>query len=197
MNRQERLKYCKVCSYQRFNTQKGIICSLTNAPAEFEVSCTTYKEDPELKHKADMEAIRNQLYAQEASKLQRIINRAVDIFCIVVTLVILLNIIDVINVFVLGNTTNSFNDTTLENYLWAYFATFLYYFLFESLTGRTIGKIFTQTKVINTDGERPAVGTIFIRTLSRLVPFDAWSFVFTNYEGWHDAWSKTKVVSIK
>jgi len=72
----------------------------------------------------------------------------------------------------------------------------LYIFLMEYLTkGRTVGKYITGTKVISTDGSEPTFQDYFIRTISRVVPFDAFSFFGEN--GWHDSWSSTRVVTAR
>jgi len=72
----------------------------------------------------------------------------------------------------------------------------LYLFLMEYLTkGRTIGKYITGTKVISIDGSNPTFKEYLIRTISRIVPFEAFSF-FGN-AGWHDDWSNTRVITIK
>ncbi|SMO62113.1 Uncharacterized membrane protein YckC, RDD family [Chryseobacterium rhizoplanae] len=73
---------------------------------------------------------------------------------------------------------------------------FLYYFLMENyLDGRTVAKYITGTKVISTDGTKPTTQQIIYRSLSRIVPFDALSFLGEN--GWHDKWSETRVINIK
>ncbi len=71
-----------------------------------------------------------------------------------------------------------------------------YYLLFEYLTkGRTIGKFITGTVVVKEDGSVPVFNDILKRSFSRIVPFDAISFLGSN--GWHDSWSETKVVKRK
>jgi uncharacterized RDD family membrane protein YckC len=73
---------------------------------------------------------------------------------------------------------------------------YLYYFLFETLTGQTVGKMFTKTKVVGlTTNEKPNVLNILLRTALRLVPLDFISFVFYQ-NGIHDRFSKTKLVYI-
>ncbi|MCD1116125.1 RDD family protein [Chryseobacterium turcicum] len=73
---------------------------------------------------------------------------------------------------------------------------FFYIFLIEYFTkGRSLGKYITGTKVIMTDGKEPTLGDYFIRNITRLVPFDALSFLGEN--GWHDNWSDTRVINIK
>lgn len=76
--------------------------------------------------------------------------------------------------------------------------TFAYYVGMEASTGKTVGKYVTGTQVVTEDGEQPSVGTIFIRTLCRIVPFEPLSLLFSNYaRGWHDNWSKTRVVKTR
>lgn len=73
----------------------------------------------------------------------------------------------------------------------------LYYFFFEALWQRTPGKFLTKTVVINEYAEKPSVGSIILRSLIRLIPFEAFS-CFGNRRkqslGWHDRWSNTYVV---
>ena len=73
-------------------------------------------------------------------------------------------------------------------------AMFGYYLLFETLTGRTLGKLITRTKVIADTGGKPNFMKVLGRTASRLVPFEAFSFLGDN--GWHDSWSGTRVVRL-
>lgn len=73
------------------------------------------------------------------------------------------------------------------------FAT-VYYFAFESLFGRTMGKIMTGSIVIDEYGLKPDFIVIFKRTLSRFIPFDALSFLGESGRMWHDSLSGTYVV---
>jgi len=70
----------------------------------------------------------------------------------------------------------------------------LYYVFFEWLFGRTPGKFITRTKVITKYGTKPNFAQIIGRTLTRLIPFEALSFLGAYYSGWHDTWSNTLVV---
>jgi uncharacterized RDD family membrane protein YckC len=75
---------------------------------------------------------------------------------------------------------------------------FIYYFTFETFTdGRTIGKYITNTKVLTWYGEKPSPGRIAKRSLCRMIPFNAFSFLTQNPLGWHDSISSTVVVDIK
>jgi uncharacterized RDD family membrane protein YckC len=70
-----------------------------------------------------------------------------------------------------------------------------YFILMEYYLGKTLGKYITGTSVISIDGNKPTIGQIVGRTFSRLVPFEALSFLGEN--GWHDSWSDTRVINTK
>lgn len=75
---------------------------------------------------------------------------------------------------------------------------FGYYPIFEGLFQGTLGKAITNTKVVNLEGGKPAFGYILLRSLVRMVPFEAFSYLFFGSyptKGWHDRWSQTLVVS--
>lgn len=69
----------------------------------------------------------------------------------------------------------------------------LYYTVSEAALGRTLGKFATNSYVIDQYGNKPEFGTIFIRSLSRWIPFYAFSCL--GERGWHDKISKTYVVT--
>jgi len=66
-----------------------------------------------------------------------------------------------------------------------------YYLLMEGAFRTTIGKLLTNTKVVDIDGTR--VNEIFVRTICRIIPFEPLSFLFGK-NGWHDSISKTTVI---
>jgi uncharacterized RDD family membrane protein YckC len=72
----------------------------------------------------------------------------------------------------------------------------VYYGLFETLSGRTLGKLVTETRVVMRDGTTPGNDAILIRTLCRQIPLEFLSFLFSIPIpiGWHDMLSKTLVV---
>ncbi len=47
MTREERMKFCSVCDKSKFDTKKGILCSLTNAKADFEEECPDFTGNDE------------------------------------------------------------------------------------------------------------------------------------------------------
>jgi uncharacterized RDD family membrane protein YckC len=68
----------------------------------------------------------------------------------------------------------------------------VYYVVCESLMQQTIGKLATETVVINERAEKPEIGSLIVRSLSRIIPFEAISCL--GDRGWHDKFSKTYVV---
>lgn len=74
-----------------------------------------------------------------------------------------------------------------------YLIFFLYYVLLEGTTnGKTIGKMVTGTVAVREDGAPFTFNDAVMRSLSRLVPFEAFS-TFGGYP-WHDRWTGTRVV---
>ncbi|MFD0863000.1 RDD family protein [Sungkyunkwania multivorans] len=73
-----------------------------------------------------------------------------------------------------------------------------YYFIAESLLGgRTIGKYLTKTVTVDINGNKPTIGHTLKRSLSRMVPFEQFSFFGELGRGWHDQWSDTYVVDVE
>ncbi|ABW33195.1 RDD family protein [Acaryochloris marina] len=72
-----------------------------------------------------------------------------------------------------------------------------YYVSLECLFGKTIAKFITKTKVVTISGKKPGFSSIFVRTLCRLIPFEAFSFLGDDLYGWHDSFSKTRVVAFR
>ena len=83
------------------------------------------------------------------------------------------------------------------NWLFTLSSSFLYYFILESMNGKTIGKYLTKTRVVYQDGSTPTNGTIAKRALCRFIPFDALSFLSSYPIGWHDKFSDTLVIDEK
>lgn len=69
----------------------------------------------------------------------------------------------------------------------------LYYVSFEVISGRTLGKVLTGTRVVTTSGLALSLPTAFVRTLCRLLPFEPMSFSLGE-TWWHDSLSRTQVV---
>ena len=69
----------------------------------------------------------------------------------------------------------------------------VFYVFFEGVFSATPGKMLTRTRVVSLDGSKPSFGQVLGRTLTRFVPFEAFSFLGSG-SGWHDRWPKTRVV---
>jgi uncharacterized RDD family membrane protein YckC len=70
-----------------------------------------------------------------------------------------------------------------------------YYFGLELALGVTAGKLLTGVRVVSEDGKPASAGQIAIRTLARVIPFEALSFLFRSHPvGWHDSLSRTRVI---
>jgi uncharacterized RDD family membrane protein YckC len=72
----------------------------------------------------------------------------------------------------------------------------LYYTICEKLfKGRTLGKLITGTKAVRQDGAELTFRDALLRSLTRLVPFEAFSGF--NTLCWHDSWTNTMVVKTR
>ncbi len=190
MNRQEQLQFCKVCTNQKFDMQQGIICGLTNAVADFEGTCASYQEDTALKEKEAAVAEVNAIYDNQVSQGTRFANRLIDYIFIMIfgaVLGVIWALASPETVYVLEE------GGRLMDYALGVFIGMVYYTLFEMITGRTLGKLITGTKVVDLEGKTPDASRILVRSLCRYIPFDAFSFLGDG-PGWHDTLSKTRVV---
>lgn len=71
----------------------------------------------------------------------------------------------------------------------------LYYTFFEHFLQRTPGKYATGSIVVNEYNEKPEFGSLILRNVLRLVPFEAFSCL--GDRGWHDEWSNTFVITLE
>lgn len=131
-----------------------------------------------------------------ASKNQRFANYVIDYICQIIIMLGIIIFIAIIATF-LGNDEfivriESMNRA--EEYMLGAVTVLLYYNLFEIFFSRTIGKFITKTIVVNELGEKPTTNEILIRTICRIIPFEAFSFFGEPGKGWHDSFSKTYVV---
>lgn len=78
-------------------------------------------------------------------------------------------------------------------YLIAALSYILYYTFCEKLfKGYTLGKLITGTRAIRQDGGELTLRNAFLRSLSRIVPFEIFSGFSTLT--WHDRWTDTMVI---
>jgi len=134
-----------------------------------------------------------------ASKNQRFLNFIIDrVFFLVIMLVFgfLLGVI--------ANLTGDYswvdwlqNIDPLTDALVSILINLLYYFVFELAFGKTIGKFITGTIVISKGSNELNATQVVYRTLSRIIPFEPFSFFGNDPIGWHDSNANTLVVDVK
>ncbi|MFZ4670484.1 MAG: RDD family protein [Flavobacterium sp.] len=131
-----------------------------------------------------------------ASLSQRFLNLLIDTLLELLLFFILLVLIAA-NIEATGEKAfiNNLGTNTILQYTITTSIALLYYNICEIFTARTVGKYFTQTIVVDENGEKPSHETILIRSLCRLIPFNAFSFLGISGRGWHDTISKTYVVN--
>jgi len=83
----------------------------------------------------------------------------------------------------------------IVEYLLGAAMTVTYYSLFEGLgNGKSIGKLLTGTRAVSISNEKLDFTSVLARSFSRIVPFEPLSFLGSSKDGWHDDWSKSKVI---
>lgn len=123
---------------------------------------------------------------QQASVGKRFANHLVDMIVFFVVAIIILALL--IGMHVMDADANELQIRLLY---------FVFYGLWQGtleaiFKGKTLGKVFTRTRAVNEDGSRISIKTAYLRGLSRLVPFEAFS-AFGGYP-WHDRWTQTYVI---
>lgn len=78
-----------------------------------------------------------------------------------------------------------------------YALAFVYYTLLEGLFGVSVGKLITGTRVVDAEGRRLTFPRALLRSLCRMIPFDALSLLLSEDDvrrAWHDSITRTYVV---
>ena len=178
---------CEKCggsSYEQFS-QTQVMCLHCGAVGFYD---TGYKVEKQFELSGDanlLDFVIKQDYVI-ASLSKRLLNYIIDTFFI-------LFIIGIIQY-----STNSIqspyyiNDDIMIALLLLIFP--VYYIVLEYKFGKTIGKIFTKTKVISTKGNELTFGQSAARFFCRIIPFERFSAFFSNGVFWHDSIPKTLVI---
>lgn len=122
-----------------------------------------------------------------AKRWKRFINYILDIFFYYLFIFIFAFIFGLFSLSI-------FTDNPLIDYLISLSYFILYYLFTEYIFGRSLSKFITRTYVIDYEGKKPNFKNIFIRTISRFIPFKPFSLLSSRPIGWHDFLSKTIVV---
>lgn len=78
-----------------------------------------------------------------------------------------------------------------------YVYTIIFYTAFEGFTAATPGKWLFGTRVVDLNGHAPDALRVLLRSLCRCIPLEAFSYFRPVPYGWHDQFSKTRVVSLR
>ncbi len=101
-------------------------------------------------------------------------------------------------ILALTNNIEFLEDPSIDTYnkllSWLVFQP-LYYFIFEFAMQASPAKAILGRIVVDEYGNKPTTKQIFLRSISRVVPFEAFSCLSTL--GWHDTWSNTFVLRKK
>jgi len=184
-------KSCMKCSHLGRDDKRELKCGITNIPVRFEYSCELFEKNTEMEESVNEAGSRIQF--NYARNYKRIGNYFIDVLAVSAVGII-------IEVFVVkfygmdSGFYSSFFKDTIGRLFFVAILNMIYYTSFESITGKTLGKYFTKTKVVDSEGKKPVWSTILLRSLCRLIPLDQISFLFDFQSGWHDTLSKTIVV---
>ena len=197
MNRIEHLKFCSICIHQQDDMRKGIICGLTNQIADFDDLCNSFAEDTEIIEHLKLKEIENSVIDKMASQWKRFLNYLLDLVSILFFIFIFSLILGIVLAIVAPSVVSDLGKSNLLfEYVVGFIVMMIYYTSFEAITGRTIAKYITNTKVVTETGEKPDFKTILVRSLCRFIPIEPFSILFNDGLGWHDSISKTRVVNI-
>ena len=203
LSNEERKQVCRQCSNKGSDFSLGLICELTGKAPDFADKCEFLNVNPKsiVNTESSIDEVVKEGVPGElkiASKGKRFANHMLDlvflyVFAIIsgIILVLFLVYLDPSYIYSMEE------DNWFTDYLFGFIIVFIYYFISEATTGRTLGKLITKTKVVDLNGNKPNAIQIMKRTFSRMIPFEAFSFLGSDDLGLHDTLSKTRVVSNK
>tara|TARA_Y100001934_G_C12267859_1_gene733313 strand:+ start:561 stop:1157 length:597 start_codon:yes stop_codon:yes gene_type:complete len=134
----------------------------------------------DLKHKSQLEATK-------VSAWTRLLHFCIDLLIYIIILFLFGLILELFKV-----NLSQENGTKLGYFLLVSLF-YAYYVFMEYRYQKTIAKFLTRTKVVMEDGRKPELKDILLRTTCRFIPFDRFSYFFSNL-GLHDKFSNTKVL---
>jgi len=196
MTRIEHLKFCSICIHQKDDMRRGIICGLTDQIADFEDSCGSFAEDSEVIEQLKLKVIENEVSDKVASQGKRFLNYLLDLVFIMIFIFAFYLIFLIILTIVAPSIVSDIEEgNKLIQYLVSFIVSMIYYTSIEAVTGKSIAKYITKTKVVTEIGEKPNFKIIVVRSICRFIPFEAFSFLINDGSGWHDTISNTKVIN--
>lgn len=197
MNRTEHLQFCSICKHQKEDMRKGILCGLTGGIADFEETCSSFAEDPEILEQIRLKEIKDALDYKMAGMGKRFLNYLLDLVFVLIFIFIFSILFGVVIASVDRSIISDIHENSkLIGYLITYIVYMIYYIVFEATTGRSIAKYITGTEVVTENGEKPGFLIIVVRTLCRFIPIEAFSIFFNDGSAWHDTITGTKVINV-
>lgn len=140
----------------------------------------------------------------DASKGKRFANYIIDKIMLYLYAIVL-GLLFAVVLILIGNETYfdemeesmSLGQKAMEWLLGLVMFIIFYTFIEYVFNGKTIGKLITGTRAVTEDNKKMDFNTTLIRTLCRLIPFEAFSFFRDEPRGWHDEFSNTRVIEDK
>jgi len=145
---------------------------------------------------ATLEPVLPRLDIDSAPKGRRLLNWAIDklmIYAVFAFTGLVLALTDSTAAIAWFDDLDRLSDVLLT---WLVLVT--YYTVMEGAFGFTIGKLITDTRVVDEYGRPPSFGRALLRSACRLIPFDAFSLLMSDEEtrrAWHDSIPRTYVVT--
>jgi len=142
-----------------------------------------------------LQDLESEVYQEPADKGLRFVNLLIDYIVLIVVLYGLMFAYAVMTIS--SGNDFSFADESrgpgFSFYFFIYLFYVAFYTLFEGATnGRTLGKLITNTVAVRKDGKPFSFKDALLRSLCRLIPFEALAALFT--EPWHDNITNTTVI---
>lgn len=184
MTREERLKFCSICKHQYMDMKRGIVCSLTNEYADFEIKCKNLKIDEDI---ISTPSQFSYFELHEVPWYKSTISLMIDGLLITFGIGLLAPLERIIS---------SDGALILLALLWIEF----YCFFFGSLWYKTPGMMIMRLRISMIDGSQPSLKRIVLRTicLPLNIIFIILKFRWTAHNGqiiWiHEKISKTYIV---
>lgn len=159
---------CGSSSYEQFS-QTQVRCMQCKTITEFD---TGYKVARQFEIEEDSTILDAPLKVELVSApiYKRFLNNLIDMLFLLSAYSFIGNVEELLSVF-LGKVQNT---QALSIFMSMYV---LYYFAFEFVFGKTIGKFITRTKVVSSDGSKASLLQCIGRSFSRFLPFENISFL--------------------
>jgi len=195
MERKEQLKYCRICRHRRPDLSQGMLCGITGLPPAFEETCELFEPDSKAVEDVHNTALKRKTQQMLAGKGTRFANFLLDwIFLYLISIIIGISAGILLGLFYPQSINYLKNVNMFEKYIVGLILGIGYYSILEGTTGRSLAKFITRTRVVDENGGKASFGRILLRSVTRFIPFEPFSFLGNLPDGWHDRLSGTMVI---